>query len=384
MDIDVNSVDLALSTTRAVRRRLDLDSPVDDQIILDCIDVAEQAPTGGNLSSRRWLVVRDPSRKAALADIYRNGAGKLMIDAADRLAGTGHPQERNMASSAYLAEHLDEVPAIVISTIIGRHDGSGRPGLFDSVIQSAWSFCVALRARGLGTAWVTAALADRDAVKDLLGIPSHLTEIAMFPVAWTKGTDFAPARRHPARSITYFDRFSRTFESGPSDPIRFTDGPGAIAEIDIDAPPSEIWPVITDINLSAEYSPEFQGAEWVDPDAPVGVGSSFVGTNHNDMLGEFEMPAFIDAWEENVAYGWRTADMDNPGARWRFDLEPNGSMTRVRYSMTLGPGPSGLTMAIDSMPNAEARIINGRLRGQHTAMLQVVAGIKRTVEGRHH
>jgi nitroreductase len=381
MDIDVASVDHALSTTRAVRKRLDLERDVDEQIILDCIDVAEQAPTGGNLSSRRWMVIRDPKLKQGLADIYQAGAGQWMVNAAERLAGTDHPQEQNMASAAHLAEHLADVPAIVIPTIIGRHDGSGRPGLFDSVIQAGWSFCVALRARGLGTAWVTAVLAEQDAVKELLGLPDHLTEIAMFPVAWTKGTDFSPAPRHPARAITYFDGYARTFESGPSTPVRLTDGPGTIAEIDIDAPPSAVWPIISDINLSAAYSPEFQRAEWVEPDAPIDVGSQFIGTNHNDTFGEFKVPSFIDTLEENVAFGWRTSDMDNPGARWRFDLEPAGSGTRLRYSMILGPGPSGLTMAIESMPDKEDRIIIRRVRDQHTSMLQVLAGVKRTVEG---
>jgi nitroreductase len=381
MDIDVASVDHALSTTRAVRRRLDLERDVDEQIILDCIDVAEQAPTGGNLSSRRWMVIRDPKLKQGLADIYRASAGQWMVNAAERLAGTDHPQEQNMASAAHLAEHLADVPAIVIPTIIGRHDGSGRPGLFDSVIQAGWSFCVALRARGLGTAWVTAVLAEQEAVKELLGLPDHLTEIAMFPVAWTKGTDFSPAPRHPARAITYFDGYARTFESGPSSPVRLADGPGTIAEIDIHAPPSAVWPVISDIDLSAEHSPEFQGAVWVDPDAPIGVGSQFIGTNHNDAFGEFKVPSFIDRYDENVAFGWRTSDMDNPGARWRFELEPAGSGTRLRYSMILGPGPSGLTMAIESMPDKEDRIINRRVRNQHTSMLQVLAGVKRTVEG---
>jgi nitroreductase len=126
-----------------------------------------------------------------------------MAAAAERLAGTGHRNERVVASAAYLAEHLAEVPAIVIPTIIGRHDGSSRPGLFDSVIQAAWSFCLALRARGLGTTWVTAALQDEATVKQILGIPDHMTEVVLFPVAWTKGTDFGRAPRHPARAITY-------------------------------------------------------------------------------------------------------------------------------------------------------------------------------------
>ena len=116
-----------------------------------------------------------------------------------------------------LAEHLAEVPAIVIPTIIGRHDGSGRPGLFDSVIQAAWSFCLALRARGLGTTWVTAALQDEARVKEILGIPPHLTEIVLLPVAWTKGTDFRRAPRHPARAITSFDTPASRGVHGPGE-----------------------------------------------------------------------------------------------------------------------------------------------------------------------
>ena len=160
MNFDVAQIDEVLATTRAVRRRLDLERPVDNQLLLDCIDLAEQAPTGGNLGSRRWIIVRDQAVKDQLGELYRETALPFMSAAAERLRGTGHPQEKVMASAAYLAEHLAEVPAIVIPTIIGRHDGSGRPGLFDSVIQAAWSFCLALRARGLGTTWVTAALQD--------------------------------------------------------------------------------------------------------------------------------------------------------------------------------------------------------------------------------
>ena len=136
MPIDPADVDATLTTTRAVRRRLDLDREVDNQLLLDCIDIAEQAPTGGNLTSRRWLIVRDPAVKAALAELYNERTGRWMTETAGQLAGTGHPQEKVMTSAAYLAEHLAEVPALVFLTIIGRHDGSGKPGLFDSVIQA--------------------------------------------------------------------------------------------------------------------------------------------------------------------------------------------------------------------------------------------------------
>jgi len=155
-EIDTASVDAALTTTRAVRKRLDLEKPVDNDLIMECIDIAEQAPSGGNQGSRRWVVVTDPDVKAKIAELYMATGGEFMVSARDRIAGTGHPQEKVMESAAHLAEHLAEVPAIVIPTIIGVHDNSGRPGLFDSVIQSVWSFSVALRARGLGTAYTTA------------------------------------------------------------------------------------------------------------------------------------------------------------------------------------------------------------------------------------
>src|SRR3954466_7271396 len=232
MIIDTAPVDEVLATTRAVRRRLDLERPVDNQLLLDCIDVAEQAPTGGNLGSRRWIIVREQRVKDQLGDLYRQGAGSFITATAERLAGSGHPSEKVMTSAAHLAQHLAEVPAIVIPTVIGRHDGSGRPGLFDSVIQAAWSFCLALRARGLGPTWMTAVFEHEATVKEILDIPDHMTEIVMLPVAWTKGTDFNRAPRHPARSITYFDRFGTTSERGPSETLRFEDGPGAIAETD--------------------------------------------------------------------------------------------------------------------------------------------------------
>jgi nitroreductase len=377
MEIDpgaVDAVDAALTTTRAVRKRLDLEREVSEELILACVDIAEQAPSGGNVGSRRWIVVRDPAVKAQLAEVYMASAGRWMAKTRDQLAGSGTDQERTMASAAYLAEHLAEVPAIVIPTIIGRHDSSGRPGLFDSVIQAAWSFCVAMRARGLGTAWVTALFADEPAVKELLGIPEHMTEIVMLPVAWTKGTDFQLAARNPARTITYFDRFARTFESGPSQPIRFTDGPGTIAEVDIKAPASVVWDLIADINLPARFSDEFQGATW-DGDGPA-LGASFTGRNHHRSIGDWELPSYINVYEEQTSFGWASADADNPGARWRFDLEPMPGGTRLRHSVTLGPGPSGTTAAIDSMPDKEDRILHRRIGELHRNMQATVEGIK--------
>ena len=236
----VRTIDHALTTTRAVRKRLDFDRPVDDRVLLDCIDVAEQAPTGGNLGSRRWMIIRDQQVKDRLAELYLSAGGSWVIETAQRLEGTGHQNERMMQGARHLAENVARCPALVIPTILGVHDASGRPGLFDSVIQSAWSFMVALRARGLGTVWTTMYLNEAPAVADLLAIPDGVTQICLFPVAYSIGTDFSPStRRHPARDITYFGRYGHT---RPADETGSGSGsqPGVVAEADMKADPDAV------------------------------------------------------------------------------------------------------------------------------------------------
>ena len=380
MDIDVASVDEALRTTRVVRRRLDLDRLVDEQILLDCIDIAEQAPTGGNQSSRRWIIVRDQRLKDRLAELYMEAAGQWMIASADKLDGTGHAQEQIMKSAAYLANHLAEVPAIVIPTIIGVHDGSGRPGLFDSIIQSVWSFSVALRARGLGSAWTTANLSRQDDIAELLGIPDGMTQIAMIPVGWTKGTGFRLAPRYPAREITYFDGFARTWESGPSDPPKHSDGPGAIVEVDIKAKPKDVWPYISDITFPPRFSDEATEARWADDVTEPAVGARFIGANSNSYIGDWELDCFIDRCEVNKEFGWVTSDADNPGARWRFESIGIAGATRLRFSVVLGPGPSGLTQAIAGRPDKEDRILAGRIGELRANMTKVSEAVRDVVE----
>ena len=375
MDIDIASVDEALTTTRAVRLRLDLERPVDNDIIYDCIDIAEQAPSGGNQGSRRWIVVRDPAVKARIAELYMATGGEFMIGARDRIAGTGHPQEKVMQSAAYLAEHLAEVPAIVIPTIIGVHDGSGRPGLFDSVIQSVWSFCVALRSRGLGSAWTTAVLGKRDELAELLGVPEGSTQIAMIPVAWTKGTDFKRAPRFPAREIAFIDHYAHTWERGPSDPPTLADGPGTVVEVDIKAPIADLWDVVSDIGFGARFSEEFLGARWADGVDGPALGAEFVGRNTHPAIGEWDVPCFVHRYVERSEFGWVTSDPENPGARWCFELSPIAGATRLRYTLRLGPGPSGLTSAIASMPEKEPRILYRRLEEHRANMQLVVDGI---------
>jgi len=374
MKIDVSSVDHALSTTRAVRLRLDLEREVDNEIIYDCIDVAEQAPSGGNQGSRRWIVVRDPAIKQQLAELYMATGGEFMVGARDKIAGTGHAQERVMKSAAHLAEHLAEVPAIVIPTIMGVHDGSGRPGLFDSVIQSVWSFCVALRARGLGTAWTTAILGRRDELRQLLGVPETSTQIAMIPVAWYTGTDFEKAPRYPARSITFIDQYAHTWERGPSNPPCLADGPGCVVEVDIEAPIEQVWDRVTNINFGVPFSPEFVGARWADGCDGPALGAEFIGSNKHEAIGEWDVSCFVNRYVEHREFGWVTSDADNPGARWCFEMDRIAGATRLRYSLKLGPGPSGISHAIASMPDKEPRILRRRVSEHRANMQSVVNG----------
>jgi len=379
MVFPVEDTDRLLSTTRAVRRRLNLERPVPEEVLLDCIDLAEQAPTGGNQASRRWIVIRDPETKGRIADLYREVGGAFLKDAATRLAGTGHHNEHTMVSSAYLAKHLHEVPALVLVAIYGEHDESGRPGLFDSVIQAAWSFCLALRSRGLGSAWTTLHLGAADRVGELLGIPTGVTQVVLLPVAYTVGDEFSPAPRRPAREITWFDRWGRTTQ-GPADgPPMLADGPGVTVEVDVKAPPEEVWPYVADINLPAQFSNEFQGAEWISNEP--GVGATFLGRNRRDDRGEWEVTCHVVGYEPDRLFAWNSVDADNPAAQWSLELIPLAGAARLRFVMVLGPGPSGLTTVIEQMPDMEAKIIASRQKEQAVNMRRCIEGIRDLVEG---
>lgn len=361
MELDRQMIDHALMTTRGVRMRLDFERDVDDQVLLDCIDVAEQAPTGGHNGSRRWMIVRDQATKDRMAELYLAAGANWVIETADRLKGTDHPNARMMQGAKRLAENIVNVPALVIPTIIGVHDGSGRPGLFDSVIQAAWSFMVALRARGLGTVWTTMYLRKRDDVAELLDIPPGNTQICLFPVAYTKGTDFKPtSRRYPARDITYFDRYSRTLAGVRHEAATMADGPGVAVEAEIKALPEQVWSLVTDLDIPARFSSEFQGGVWRDDVTAPGVGSVFIGTNRNDRFGEWQVSCHVTAWKVEKEFAWSVADLDPPSAQWRYTLEKVPGGTRLRYLVTLGPGPSGLTYLIESAPEREAELIARR------------------------
>ena len=209
MHFDLAQTDALLSTTRAVRRRLDFDRPVPDDVLLECLQLAVQAPTGSNRQGWRWMVVRDPDKKEALADIYRRCGGEYLAAAAKE-ADTGSQTGRVIDSANYLAQRLGEVPVMVIPMIIGRLEDdttNSAAGLLGSIIPAMWSFQLALRSRGLGSCLTTIHLGAEQEAAEVLGIPPHMTQAGLLPVAYTKGTDFKPAARPPVEEITYLDTY---------------------------------------------------------------------------------------------------------------------------------------------------------------------------------
>jgi nitroreductase len=209
---DLAEVDRLLTTTKQVRKRLDLSRPVPRELLLECIDIAQHAPMGGNLERNRWLVVDDPDLKASIGEYYQQ-VGRPYL-AANEGAGPAGRQARVIDSAAYLVDHIAEVPAMVIALRLDRLP-EGAPnaeiaGYHGSVAPGVWSFQLAAHARGLGSAWTTFHLYHEAAVAELLGIPDTVTQVAMLPVGFFTGGSFTPAPRRPAAEITYFNRWKQT------------------------------------------------------------------------------------------------------------------------------------------------------------------------------
>ena len=170
----------------------------------------------------------------------------------------------------------------------------------------------------------------------------------------------------------------RTFRDGPSNPVVFADGPGTwVAEV-IGGPTSAVWAAVIDLDMPARFSDEYLGGAWTG--GGPALGASFIGRNRNEFIGEWELESFVDVFEEGRTFGWATSNPEAPGARWRFHLEPDGEDTILRFDVTIGPGMSGLTMAIASMPDKEERIIHRRIDGLNANMRRTVEGIKAAVE----
>ena len=208
------SADEVLTTTRSVRKRLDLERPVEREVIEECLEIALQAPTGSNTQGWQWVFVTDPEKKKIIADYY----GKNYDASAGRPVEyeEGDPRAdqrpRILDSSTYLREIFHEVPVMMIPCIqgSGRLDTGaptfGQASAWGSILPAVWSFMLALRERGLGSAWTTLHLPNEREVADLLGIPyDTVTQAGLFPIAYTKGTDFKLANRIPAAELSHWD-----------------------------------------------------------------------------------------------------------------------------------------------------------------------------------
>ena len=208
-------VDEVLTTTRAVRRRLDLTRPIESALVRECLAIALQAPTGGNNQDWHFVVVTDATKRAAVAEEFKAGAieyAQMEKPARPTRQFTDDEKaarKRVMASAGYLFEHLEEVPCLVIACVEGRFDGAPlvvQATAFGSILPAVWSFMLAARARGLGTSWTTVHLAREAQVADILGIPHDaITQVALIPVAHTIGTDFKPATRRPLDAVAHWD-----------------------------------------------------------------------------------------------------------------------------------------------------------------------------------
>jgi len=209
-DNELSAIDHVLTTTRAVRKRLDLTRPVPRDVVLDCLRLAIQAPTGGNSQGWRWLVIDDAQKRAEIAALYKKRADPY-LGGYRKLSDNANPV---LDSSEYLMEHLHEVPVFVIPCILGRLPESPSneeaAGFYGSILPGVWNFQLALRSRGLGSVFTTLHLAYEREAGEILGIPETVTQAALIPVAYTVGTDFKPAARRPIDQITYWNGWKQS------------------------------------------------------------------------------------------------------------------------------------------------------------------------------
>jgi nitroreductase len=208
--------DQLLTTTRAVRKRLDFDRPVSDELVLECVAAAMQAPSGSNMLTMQFVVVRDAEKRAAVGEVYRQcyemykGMDGIYAGSIVKSTDQENAQQQRVASSAdYLGEHMGEAPVLVIPCTGPRLDNV--PGFMSAsalanVLPATWSFMLAARARGLGTAWTTVHLMMEQQVAEIVGIPyDEVQQVCLTPLAFTQGTDFKPAQRPEPSTIVHWD-----------------------------------------------------------------------------------------------------------------------------------------------------------------------------------
>ena len=209
------SADDVLNTTRAVRKRLDFSRPVEDDVIRECVATAMQAPSGSNLMTMQFVVVKDAEKRQAIGEIYKQCwaiySSTPMYAGAIKKEGESEQaqQERVVDSATYLSEHMADAPVLVLGCTAGRIDGAPAmmsASVMGNILPGMWSFMLAARARGLGTAWTTISLMMEKEVADIVGIPfDEFQQACLTPLAYTVGTDFKRAMRPEPDTIIHWD-----------------------------------------------------------------------------------------------------------------------------------------------------------------------------------
>lgn len=210
------SFDHVLLTTRAVRKRLDLQRPVEQDVLRECFELAQQAPTQSDIQGFHFIIVTDQGQREAVGDLFRRGHA-IYKSSPDGVYGIRHNDSKQEAtrlriinSLEYLADHIHEVPVHVVPCVVGSTAGKSTAGisaLMGSVIPAAWSFMLAARSRGLGTCWTNLHLLLAEEADKVLRLPAGVMQIALIPTAYTIGLDFQPAHRRPLDEILHQDRW---------------------------------------------------------------------------------------------------------------------------------------------------------------------------------
>jgi nitroreductase len=220
MDIDVAMADRLLTTTRAVRKRLDLTRPVPLEVVRACLDVALQAPTGGNVQLWRWVVVDDREQRERIAECYRECWAAYRPTLDELRYPEGDPRREQHAptvdSSQYLTDHIHEVPVLLVPCVSGYRadaDLAWLGTLFASVMPAVWSFMLAARARRLGTVLTTLTMMRSADINDILGIPSNVMHCGVIPVAYYTGEGFSPAPRLALDAVAFSNRWKSPLPS---------------------------------------------------------------------------------------------------------------------------------------------------------------------------
>jgi nitroreductase len=224
--LPISDFETVLTTTRAVRRRLDFDRPVEESVVLDCLRIAVQAPTGGNAQDWRFVLIGDPEVKAAVAAVYRDcfeeyvarplaAAGYAAPEVRGRL-DTSPAAERMLEGARYLADNIGRAPWLLLACAT-RPDPSADltasgtvSAVYGSVYPAVWSFCLALRSHGLGSIITTLTVNEPERVAEILDIPDGVTQCCLLPIAYTVGLDFKPAPRRPLDEVLFRDGWGRT------------------------------------------------------------------------------------------------------------------------------------------------------------------------------